>query len=351
MTGAALFDTYVMVDWSAANQPKRGADSIWIAVVRRDAAGSRLAALENPPTRRLAEARLRDLLIEGVAAGESMLLGCDFPFGYPRGLAARLGLGDPAWRAIWGEIAGALEDDGLNCSNRFEIATAFNRRVSGKAFPFWGCPPSRGGAHLGPRHHRGHGPGEALGERRLVEQEGRVRGPQPSWKLLGVGSAGSQALTGIPVVWRLRHDRALSDHAAVWPFETGLRRLRGEAGRIVLAEIYPSLIGYRRTPGELKDAAQVREIAGHFASLDARGELAEIFAGDPDLSPEERCIVECEEGWILGVTAPRQPSPSRSSRSGSLPLPHAGEGEIGASLAIVEGRERTPSPACGRGSG
>ena len=36
----ALFDTYVMVDWSAESRPKRGADSIWLARLQRCADGT-----------------------------------------------------------------------------------------------------------------------------------------------------------------------------------------------------------------------------------------------------------------------------------------------------------------------
>jgi hypothetical protein len=70
----------------------------------------------------------------------------------------------------------------------------------------------------------------------------RLRRLQPGWKLLGTGSAGSQALTGIPVVRRLRDDPLLAARAQVWPFETGLRPLgRAEtSGRLIFAEIYPS---------------------------------------------------------------------------------------------------------------
>ena len=31
----ALFDAYIVVDWSAASRPRHGKDSIWWALVRR----------------------------------------------------------------------------------------------------------------------------------------------------------------------------------------------------------------------------------------------------------------------------------------------------------------------------
>ena len=68
------------------------------------------------------------------------MVGFDFPFGYPAGFAARLGLEGPPWRAVWDEIARLIEDDEGNRNNRFEVGAEFNRRVSGGRFPFWGCP-------------------------------------------------------------------------------------------------------------------------------------------------------------------------------------------------------------------
>ena len=39
-----MFDSFVIVDWSAAAQPKTGRDSIWICAVDRD--GSERASAE-----------------------------------------------------------------------------------------------------------------------------------------------------------------------------------------------------------------------------------------------------------------------------------------------------------------
>src|SRR5579883_3663274 len=89
---APLFDAYLMLDWSAANAPKRGSDSIWFCHLVRGGGALAVEALENPPTRHAAHQRLRAILAANVAAGRRTLLGCDFPFGYARGLAARLGL-------------------------------------------------------------------------------------------------------------------------------------------------------------------------------------------------------------------------------------------------------------------
>ena len=48
--------------------------------------------LVNPPTRHAAKALIADWLAAAPQTNERVLLGFDFPFGYPAGFAARLGL-------------------------------------------------------------------------------------------------------------------------------------------------------------------------------------------------------------------------------------------------------------------
>ena len=283
-----LFDSYIMVDWSAAAVPRRGADSIWLCHLRVGR-----VQLENPATRLAARDRLAALLAAELAAGRSVLAGFDFPFGYPDGFAARLG-GD--WRRVWQLLGEWLVESGDNANNRFDVAARMNERVCGMAAPFWGCPPRHAGDFLGMRHHRCHA-GIDLAEQRLADA--RATGPQPVWKLYGNGSAGSQALTGIPVVQWLR--QRFEGSARIWPLETGLAPPARRTGQIVFAEIYPSLVPPRRRAGEVKDRAQVRSIARHFAALDEAGRLAALFSGPPDLTPVERRRIERDESWILGV--------------------------------------------------
>jgi len=291
-----LFDTFIMVDWSAASVPRLGRDSIWIC--RHDAGGETLV---NPPTRHAAKALIADWLATTRQRNERVLLGFDFPFGYPAGFAARLELSGMPWRAVWDEIAALIEDDDHNRNNRFDVAEALNHRVSRGAFPFWGCPAMPPRAHLRGKHHRRHD-SDGLAERRLVDLY--IPSAQPCWKLLGVGSVGGQALTGIPVARALRDDPRWSGHTQVWPFETGLSP--GSAARVVMAEVYPSLWAVRPAPDETKDAAQVRTVARFLRERDSAGELAALFAGDPALTPTQRNQVEREEAWTLGVTAARQ---------------------------------------------
>ena len=246
-----MFDTYVIVDWSAASRPKQGRDSIWICRLGVDG-----ETVCNPPTRHAAKGLLADMLARASERGERVVAGFDFPFGYPAGFAARLGLAGTPWRAVWDEIAGLLHDNENNMNDRFEVGAKLNQRISGTRFPFWGCPPKKSGEFLGPRHHRGHTSDEPLKERRLIDEW--MVGAQPCWKLAYTGSVGSQSLTGIPVVRGLRGDPRWADRARIWPFETGLG-LPADA-QIVFAEVWPSWWrdAIRPDHGPPNDKAQVQ---------------------------------------------------------------------------------------------
>jgi precorrin-8X/cobalt-precorrin-8 methylmutase len=338
-----MFDTFVIVDWSAAGTPKTGRDSIWICAVDRDGS-ERL--IENPRTRHGAKNLLGELLSEAAARGERVLLGFDFPFGYPAGFAQHLGLmATPPWRAVWDEIAARLTDRENNQNDRFAVAAEFNRRVSNGAFPFWGCPVGFAHPFLGPRHHNGHEAG-GLAERRLIDCW--MVGAQPCWKLAYTGSVGSQSLTGIPVVRELRHHPGWADRARIWPFETGLG-LTDEA-QIVFAEVWPSWWRreIRHDYGPPNDKAQVRSVAAIFAAQNRAGELAKWFAGDPNLTADQRHAVETEEAWTLGVIAPRRRVSSRVIAPHPDPLPASGEREDERSLkplAPLARRGRGPRAA------
>ncbi|HWB50905.1 MAG TPA: hypothetical protein VG651_17475 [Stellaceae bacterium] len=291
---APLFDSYIIVDWSAARTPKTGRDSIWICRLGADG-----ETVVNPPTRHAARALLADMLGAAAAKGERVVTGFDFPFGYPAGFAARLGLRGTPWRAVWDEIARLIADRDDNDNNRFAVAARLNQRVSGGVFPFWGCPAGAAGGFLGPRHHRGHTADETLKERRLIDEW--MVGAQPCWKLAYTGSVGSQVLTGLPVVRALRDDPRWGAVARVWPFETGLA-LPDEA-RIVFAEVWPSWWKACAKLGPPNDKAQVRTVARIFAAADRAATLGGWFSpplGDSDPTP----VVE-EEAWTLGVTASR----------------------------------------------
>ena len=304
-----LFDAYLMVDWSAAARPSSGKDSIWFALVERAGASLRLRTLENPDTRGNARDRLGSVLADLLGRGRRVLVGFDFPFGYPNGTAGALGLAGPPWRETWREIVRQVSDRPDNRNNRFDAAERLNWKCGHSEGPFWGHPNGREYKHkyrnlesTKPGYHYG------LDEKRLCEH--LITGPQPVWKLYGNGSVGGQTLTGLPVVHALRNDQRLKKCCRIWPFETGLKNLEArdlEEHPIVFAEIYPSLVKPRssksREQGQVKDALQVQAIAKHMATLDESQDLGALFAGAPALNAGQRRIVEREEAWILGVLA------------------------------------------------
>jgi hypothetical protein len=309
---ATLFDTFVIVDWSAAGTPKLGRDSIWICAV--DAHGSE-RLVNNLPTRHEAHAFLAEFLQKARLRGERVLLGFDFPFGYPTGFAQRLGLPGTPWRAVWDEIARLIEDAPSNKNNRFWVGAELNRQISkgNGRFPFWGCPPAFRHEALGPRHHRGHTDDEPLKERRLIDCW--MVGAQPCWKLAYTGSVGSQSLTGLPVISALRAHGEWAEHARIWPFETGLRAPDDEV-RFVFAEVWPSWWRkqIKSEYGPPNDRAQVRSVAEIFAAAQRAAALPNWFCGDPSLSDQQRMQVETEEAWTLGVTARRPSRPLNERR-------------------------------------
>ncbi|MCM2563077.1 molybdopterin guanine dinucleotide synthesis [Lutimaribacter sp. EGI FJ00015] len=272
-----MFDSFVMVDWSAAGAPRTGADSIWLAVLRDGGLNQ-----HNPPTRAEAEDALRHLLLDEQAAGRRVLAGFDFAFGYPPGLSARLGAA--GWRSVWSALAARIVDGAKNANNRFDVGGALNALFDAPG-PFWGNGLQRDIPGL-PRKKPG-GWGTALPENRRI-CDALAPGAQEVWKLSGAGSVGGQALTGIAMLERLRH----ATGAAVWPFEWP-----GTSG-IVLAEVFPSLWPLTVPVGQIRDAEQVRQTAERLAAWDGTGHLLAALEV-PLAQPARVCQ---DEGWILGVS-------------------------------------------------
>lgn len=293
-----LFDAYVMVDWSAASRPTTGPDSIWIGVLKKNVRFQLAFEAHNPPTRAEALALLVKTLGDLTRRGDRVLLGFDFPLGFPRGTAAALKLKDPPWSAMIAWLAAEMRDKPDNTNNRFQLAARMNRLMTGEAFPFWGAPAKDAQTTLAVKRPRDHGEAD-LPEFRHAEAA--IKGPSPVWKMYYQGSVGGQALTGLPVVRKLKDQ--FGEGLRLWPFETGWKTLTPadlEGVQIVAAEIYPSLHDARPAAGEAKDAAQVRATAQHFADLDGKDRLAAVFGpakGREDLVD----VVTQEEGWILGV--------------------------------------------------
>jgi hypothetical protein len=294
-----LFSAYVIVDWSAAAKPTTGADSVWIGVLKRDVRFRLTFESFNPATRQEAETKLAAILDDFKKRGERALVGFDFPLGFPRGFAKALSLpGEHPWRAVWDQLNKMVKDKADNTNNRFGVGSEINRRLTGGPFPFWGCPPKDALTTLQPKRTREHGEDD-LPEFRHADKA--AKGAHSIWKLYYNGSVGGQAIVGIPAARRLKDARG--DAARVWPFETGFKALTEadlEGVLVVIAEVYPSLIKATPAAGEVKDLAQVRALAEHFAKLDEAGKLAALFAA-PKAADEVVEAAQAEEGWILGA--------------------------------------------------
>jgi hypothetical protein len=300
-----LFSAYVIVDWSAAAKPTTGADSVWIGVMKRDVRFRLTFESFNPATRQEAETKLAAILDDLKKRGERALVGFDFPLGFPRGFSQALALkGEQPWRAVWDQLAKMVKDKADNTNNRFGVGSELNRRLTGGPFPFWGCPPKDTLTTLQPKKTREHGPDDLPEFRHadVAAQTPKAGGAHSIWKLYYNGSVGGQAIMGIPAARRLRDARG--DAARVWPFETGFKALTEadlDGVQVVIAEVDPSLVKAVPAPGEIKDAAQVRAQAEHFAKLDEAGKLAALFGPGKDASAELVADAETQEGWILGA--------------------------------------------------
>jgi hypothetical protein len=286
---ARLFNTYIVVRWSAATKGAAGADTVLIGVVKRDVRFRLAFESHAPATRAEAEKKLAAIFDDLKKRGETALLGLQFPLGFPRGLAAGLKLpGEAPWRAVW--------DKPDNTNNRFAVGSEINRRLTGGPFPFWGAPPRDTLTTLQPKKQREHGDGD-VPEFRHIDKA--VKGPSP-WKLYYAGAIGGHAILGIPMVRRLKLARG--DAMKVWPFETGFRALTPadlEGVQIVAAELAPGAPAAAPLPGEAKEVAAIRGVAERIAKLDEAGRLGAAFAAPAEKSEAVIADAEREEGWAL----------------------------------------------------
>ena len=295
-----MFDQVVICDWSAAATPKLGSDSIWIASALRGARS--LPAAVNLPTRAAAVEYLAAVIDAAVAAGRRVFLGVDFSLGYPAGYAALLAPFNPPvappWRQVHVVTAGLLRDGPRNANNRFEVADAINTAT--QTALFWGRPRSNRHEHLHALNPtkavpQGFSP-NPLEPFRLTERTlGRPIGT--NWQLLGVGSVGSQVLTGI---WAIEQLRKLVPELALWPLETGLGC--PDARRVVLAETWPPLFCKPVRGLGIRDEQQVLGTAHVLTAASVqqwRDWLAPERIAALDLGLRQTVL--CEEGWMFGV--------------------------------------------------
>ena len=301
------FDAVIAVDWSATSGRTRpGENTIHAAIATAEGVG----AARHFPTRHAVIGWLAEELGSRAERGERALAVFDVAFGWPKGAArAVTGTDDPL--ALWDWVAARMRDgpDGVN--NRYEVSEAINRLMPGDG-PLWGR--DRNHTHLA-----GISPTKPadppFGEWRETEEAMRRIGglsgrPKSVWQLAYTGSVGSQTLTAMASLARLRS--ALGDRCAVWPFQSA-------AAPIVLAEVYLAHADGAEAAfrdGGPKDAGQVRAMAAGL--LGALQDGADLFADPPEAAREE--------GWVLGIgheaaidEAARRVAPIRREMAGVPP--------------------------------
>lgn len=308
-----LFDAYVFVDWSATNSAQSQqptADAVW--------SGELIPQLKYQKeiyhrTRNDGAEHVTSVLVDHVKEKRRVLVGFDFPYGYPIGFGSALSLppGAQSWWEIWAELADRVEDTANNINNRFIAAGELNAIAGdGQAGPFWGCPVGTEIVNLQP-----HSPGfpflatggVLLQRLRLVET--RLPGTQETWGLFGAGRVGSQALVGLPYVYKLRRHLELVRVSRVWPFETLFTQTPSVTqGPFVLhAEIWPGVVDERVrelvniAPELIRDRAQVRAMCEWAAELDDQDALGQFFTQPNGLNPQQVQACIEQEGWILGA--------------------------------------------------
>ena len=90
-------------------------------------------------TRNLAIHHALERLTHHVQSNYRVLIGFDFPYGYPHGFAKALGFDDEEpWINIWQDLSDRIKDDEHNKNNRFGVASELNKIISGEGVgPFW----------------------------------------------------------------------------------------------------------------------------------------------------------------------------------------------------------------------
>ncbi len=300
---ARLFDSYVVAAWSAASKPTTGADSIWVGALTPDARLKLSFKASNPPTRAKAVEELSDLLARCLKRGDRVLLAVDFPLGFPAGTSAALKLPGAPWKGMRDFLAKEMKDKPDNSNNRFALAARMNRLISNGPFPFWGCSKKDELTTLSVKKTREHGPGD-IPEFRVTEQRAaasKKARPQPVWKIAYAGAVGGQTMTGVPALAKLQEK---FPDMRVWPFELPLKAIGEEdleGVRIVAAEVLRGMGAAKPEAAEIRDEAQVRQLAEWLAERDASGKMSALFKPDHALSAADQTAAETEEGWILGI--------------------------------------------------
>jgi len=268
------FDRVAIVDWNAGNDtgPTPRKDAIWAAVAGREGVEETIY-LRN---RVVAFDWLTALIEQEMTKGRKLLIGFDFPLGYPEHFAAAITTS--FWpMKLWDFYSEALEDTPKG-NNRFDLAGELNARFPGVG-PFWFNALKRDIPHL-PRTRKERTKLHGQKERRVTEN--KHKGTFTVWQMGGAGSVGGQTMTGLAALSRLRS--VFPGKIAVFPFDI-------HPAPVMLAEVWPTLIdpAVKQCGDVIRDRAQVRLLAQAFARL-PKATFSRMLSVDAPV-----------EGWILGT--------------------------------------------------
>lgn len=269
------------VDWSGAGPGH--ARRLWVAEVHE----GRLMSLRNGQTRDEVTARLVAITARAHAAGERVLMGLDFAFGFPSWYLSARG-----WTSsveAWTDFTPAAVHDVL----------------AAPTFPFWGREPTR--TRPTALREESDTPPSRATERSVRD----IARPFSVFQLVGAGAVGVGSLRGMATLAAL--------HAAgahVWPFTPDA----GGSG-VVVAEVWPRLAA----PDVIKSNAASRREALHTLAtvLQCAASDVEAAAGSDDAFdalaaaawlwqhrvqlerlPDDSTPEERREGRILGARTP-----------------------------------------------
>ena len=292
-------DYVIAVDWSASSTkgPRRPSpDRCWLAAGHVDTPAADRPEPEYFRTRMECERRIIEQAERAATSSRGVLIGLDFPIGYPLSTESREVL--PTGRRLCSLLGDLVADEPSGANNRFEVAEELNRQIKAQTgrreAPFWGHPVGREYADLTFRKTRDTGVHEYRAvERQLRNQRLNI---QSAWKLSGAGSVGSQSILGLAMVDRIL-DR-FGEVSRLWPFDASESHNSCDPGSVTVAEIWPTLGNEAAVDHPVKDARQV--VAMRDAMLDDKIVRATL-------------AVNCSsEGWIVGVS-PTTPSPPASA--------------------------------------
>jgi hypothetical protein len=165
------------------------------------------------------------ILERAIRSKQRVLLCFDFAYGYPVDFAPALQAAtgksdrDLPWTPLWQYLSEHLNDDEgtapgakpSNRSNRFEVADRINALLSAKKTgPFW-CASEGAACQYIPQKRPPEpfqtAQGYVVRGLRLTDKGARSGSP---FRLFGTASVGSQSLTGIARLHRLRNDPTLA---------------------------------------------------------------------------------------------------------------------------------------------